>query len=251
MIWKSNGSLGKRKSCHAAGTAFTVTGSTRLLYWTGCYRGRVRYNMGGYGSGGQNKTHRRLENFHRIDSFSFYGYLKGDKYLSCKETVKYPIISGNIVYYVGEGMAEIREGDSYTDLILSSVPGIGGKSTRLYFHCPYCGKRVRYLYRRQERYLCRDCAKLNYASQQKSGMDEMRLKMEHIVEKKLGYTWWRKDYPDTPIQDLWHIPKPPYMRWEKYERIMQEFRHLQKDYEREFWVGLARCSMLSGREKRV
>ena len=42
--------------------------------------------MGGYGSGGHNKTHRRLENFHRIDSFSFYDYLMGDKYLFCKET---------------------------------------------------------------------------------------------------------------------------------------------------------------------
>lgn len=81
---------------------------------------------------------------------------------------------------------------------------------------------------------------LNYASQQKSGMDEMRLKMERIVEKKLGYTHWWKDYPDTPIQDLWHIPKPPYMRWEKCERLLQEFRLLQKDYEREFWVGLSK-----------
>ncbi len=143
--------------------------------------------MGGYGSGGHNKTHKQLENFRRIDSFSFYDYLKGDKYLFCKETVKYPLFRGDIVYYVGEGMAEIREGDSYTDLMLSSVPGIDGKSTRLYFHCPYCGKRVRYLYRRQEHYMCRNCAKLNYSSQQKSGMDEMRLKMERIVEKKRIY----------------------------------------------------------------
>ncbi len=28
--------------------------------------------MGGYGSGGHNKTHRQHENFRRIDSFSFY-----------------------------------------------------------------------------------------------------------------------------------------------------------------------------------
>lgn len=34
-----------------------------------------------------NKTHRQLENFHRIDSFSFYGYLKSDKNLDCKTTV--------------------------------------------------------------------------------------------------------------------------------------------------------------------
>ena len=173
--------------------------------------------MGGYGSGGHNKTHRRLENFHRIDSFSFYDYLMCDKYLFCKETVKYPLVRGDIVYYVGEKTAEIREGDSYTDLILSRVPGIDGKSVRMYFHCPYCGRRVRYLYRRQERYMCRNCAKLNYASQQKSGMDEMRLKMERIVERELGYTWWFRDYPDMPIQDLWHIPKPRYMRHEKYE----------------------------------
>lgn len=68
----------------------------------------------------------------------------------------------------------------------------------------------------------------------------MRLKMERIVEKKLGYTWWWKDYPDTPVQDLWHISKPPYMRHEKYGRLLQEFRQLQKDYEREFWIGLSK-----------
>lgn len=198
--------------------------------------------MGGYGSGGHNKTHRRLENFHRIDSFSFYDYLMCDKYLFCKETVKYPLVRGDIVYYVGEKTAEIREGDSYTDLILSRVPGIDGKSVRMYFHCPYCGRRVRYLYRRQERYMCRNCAKLNYASQQKSGIDEMRLKMERIVERELGYTWWFRDYPDMPIQDLWHIPKPRYMRHEKYERLLKEFRQLQKDYERAFWIGLIKIS---------
>ncbi len=75
-------------------------------------------------------------------------------------------------------------------------------------------------------------------------MDEMRLKMERIVEKKLGYTWWWKDCPDTPIQDLWHIPKPPYMRYEKYERLLGEFRRLRKDYERAFWIGLTKISYL-------
>ena len=200
--------------------------------------------MGGYGSGGHNKTHRQLENFRRIDSFSFYDYLKGDKYLFCKETVKYPIIRGDIVYYVGEGMAEIREGDSYTDLILSRVPGIDEKSTRLYFHCPHCGKRVRYLYRRQERYLCRNCAKLNYASQQKSGMDELRLKMERIAER-LDYQWWRNGF--DCIADVYYIPKPHYMRWAKYEKLMQEFKALQKGYERNMEHALMKAYKALGR----
>ena len=126
------------------------------------------------------KTYKRLESFHRIDSFAFYDYLIGDKYLFCKETVKYPLFRGNIVYYVGERMAEIREGESYTNLLLSSVPGIDGLSERLYFHCPHCGRRVRYLYDYYKHYACRKCAKLNYSCQQKSGMDEMRLKMERI-----------------------------------------------------------------------
>ena len=135
-------------------------------------------------------------------------------------------------------MAEIREGDSYTDLILSSVPGIDGKSTRLYFHCPYCGKRVRYLYRRWERYMCRNCAKLNYASQQKSGMDELRLKMERIAEQ-LDYQWWRNDF--DCIADVYYIPKPHYMRWAKYEKLMQEFRALQKEYERNMEIRLMKA----------
>ncbi len=198
--------------------------------------------MGGYGSGGHNKTHRRLENFHRVDSFAFYGYLIGDKYLHYKTAVQYPLIRGDIIYYPQSKEAEIRAGGSYTELPLSRVPGIDGESVRMYFHCPYCGRRVRYLYDYHKHYACRECAKLNYSCQQKSGMDEMRLKMERIAEKKLGYTWWRKDYPDTCIQDLWYIPKPSYMRWEKYEKLMVEFRQLQKDYERAFWMGLAKIS---------
>ncbi len=204
--------------------------------------------MGGYGSGGHNKTHKRLESFRRIDSFAFYGYLIGDKYLLYKTTVQYPPVQGDIIYHVQSKTAlikvlSVQSGECrYIDLPLSRVPGIDGKSVRMYFHCPYCGRRVRYLYDFYKHYACRKCAKLNYSCQQKNGMDEMRLKMERIVEKKLGYTWWFRDYPDMPIQDLWFIPKPRYMRWAKYEQLIAELRQLQKDYERAFWTGLAKIS---------
>lgn len=196
--------------------------------------------MGGYGSGGHNKTHRKLENFHRIDSFAFYHYLMGDKYLSCKTTVQYH--RGDIIYHVEDKTAEIKTGAFYIDLPLSRIHGIDGKSVRMYFHCPYCGKRVRYLYRRQGDYMCRNCAKLNYASQQKSGMDEMRLKMERIVEKNLGYICWWKDC--DCIADLPVPPKPPYMRWEKYASLVLELKKLQSDYYVAFMKGMGRFGFL-------
>ncbi len=127
-------------------------------------------NVGGYGSGGHNRTHGRLENLHRIDSFGFYDYLMGDKYLQYKVDVKSPA-TGDIVYHVGDKTAEIRTGDFYSDLPLSRVRGIDGKSVQMYFHCPYCKRRVRYLYRKRGGYMCRNCARINYAIQQKNGME--------------------------------------------------------------------------------
>ena len=191
--------------------------------------------MGGYGSGGHNKTHKRLESFRRIDSFAFYGYLIGDKYLHYKTTVQYPPVKGDIIYHVQSKTALIKvlsvQGREYryVDLPLSRVPGIDGESVRMYFHCPYCGRRVRYLYDFCKHYACRECAKLNYSCQQKSGMDEIRLKMERIAER-LDYQWWRNDFDS--IADVYYIPKPHYMRWDKYEKLMQEFRALKKEYER-------------------
>ena len=191
--------------------------------------------MGGYGSDGHNKTHKRLESFRRIDSFAFYGYLTGDKYLHYKTTVQYPPVKGDIIYHVQSKTALIKvlsiQGGEYryVDLPLSRVPGIDGESVRMYFHCPYCGRRVRYLYDFCKHYACRECAKLNYSCQQKSGMDEIRLKMERIAER-LDYQWWRNDFDS--IADVYYIPKPHYMRWDKYEKLMQEFRALQKEYER-------------------
>ena len=60
-------------------------------------------------------------------------------------------------------------------------------------------------------------------------MDEMRLKMERIAER-LDYQWWRNDF--DCIADVYCILKPHYMRWAKYEKLMQEFKVLQKEYER-------------------
>ena len=58
----------------------------------------------------------------------------------------------------------------------------------------------------------------------------MRRKMYFLVVKKLQYVDWEIDHPDLCIQDLWHIPKPRYMRQAKYDALMKEYRQLQNEY---------------------
>ncbi len=52
---------------------------------------------------------------------------------------------------------------------------------------------------------------------------------------------WDKGWKNNLLFASPSIRRPtPYMRWEKYDRLLQEFRRLQKDYERAFWMGLAK-----------
>ncbi len=137
--------------------------------------------MGGYGSGGTNKTHYQVENRRafRVDSFAFADHIRYDKYAYCKSIIKVPAGRTHIRYHTAVKCADLYERGGYTPLELSRVSNIDGHSQRVYFLCPGCKRRVRYLYARLDgRFRCRVCAKLNYKSQQVNGMEEMRLKME-------------------------------------------------------------------------
>lgn len=188
--------------------------------------------MGGWGSGGHNKTHRQVEKqrLYRVDSFTVYDILTHDKYICYKD--KADVHGGGTIvrYYPQSKKAEILENGNYYPLELSRVTNIDGYSQRLYFICPHCGQRVRYLYRNNDNgfYMCRKCGGLNYRSQQVSGMEELRLKMERIVEQKLGGYGWYQDY--DCIADVPAPIKPPYMRWKEYETLTKELRRLQNDY---------------------
>lgn len=197
--------------------------------------------MGGYGSGGHNKAHGRVEESLRIDSFSLLQYADWFELLTSDYEINYPILGGNISCNLLENTASISHNGRKYPLGLSKVPNVDGMSYRLYFLCPKCGKRVRHLYNEYGLYQCRKCAKLNYGIQQRSGLNLLRRKMYWIVVKKLQYVDWEVDHPDLPIQDLLYIPKPRYMRWAKYDTLMEEYRQLQKEYEAEVTRGMLKA----------
>lgn len=171
--------------------------------------------MGGYGSGGRNKTHGTVENYSRIDSFDLIPHINEAE---DPHDVFDPVLFGNNRFR------------------LHWVEGVDGTYSRVYFGCPQCRRRVRYLYACGAGYACRHCLGANYESQQVTGgtIKDVRRRMRKIVEDQLGYTWWQLDSPNCQINDLENVPKPRYMRWAKYSALMMEFRELQDEYWRAF-----------------
>ena len=197
--------------------------------------------MGGYNSGGHNKTHGRVEDNFRIDSFKLLQYADWFELLTNDYEISYPIMGGNILCNLLENAAQISYNGRSYPLRLSKVPNVDGISYRLYFLCPKCGRRARHLYKKNLLYQCRKCAKLNYGIQQRSGLNLLQRKMYFLVVNKLQYVDWELDYPDIPIQDLWHIPKPRYMRWVRYDALIEDYRRLQKEYETMYKASLMKA----------
>lgn len=185
--------------------------------------------MGGLGSGGRNKCHRTIDQYRRIDSFDFRHYVD-----SFPGEAPGLYMGGSIFFDVVAGTVEIRWGEQYRPLGLVRVQGVDGSPSRLYFLCPHCGRRVRYLYEFHDYFVCRHCLSANYACQQRNrGMQSVRRRMKKLIEKDLGYAWWRKDNPNCLISELYMIPKPRYMRWARYSALIQRYRELQDEYIRE------------------
>lgn len=188
--------------------------------------------MGGYGSGGRNKTHRTVEGYSRLDSFALRRSIADCECISGSCTTLYA--GGSILFDQVAGSVEIAQGGEYRHLKLDKAGGSNETPSRLYFRCPLCSRRVRYLYNFRNYHVCRHCLKANYVSQQNNrGLDSIRRRMRKLIEKDLGYTWWRVEYPGQSISEISRVPKPRYMRWAKYFRLMMEYRKLQDDYTRE------------------
>lgn len=172
-------------------------------------------------SGGRNRTHGRIEDTPRIDSFEAAQQdedgviLFGNDLLWCDRNTDYsdPDDMERVELY--------RPGTKWSvNLWLIRLQnGFGGGQA--FWICPECGRRSRYLYYRFGRFSCRNCAKLNYRSQQetKDSMRHYRKGME-LVNKHLTYSGPAPDGFEFP----YFIPeRPKGMRQSTYRRYLLRF----------------------------
>lgn len=96
--------------------------------------------------------------------------------------------------------------------LLTCLRNYGGAQT--YFGCPKCGLRVKYLFYGSQRFLCRHCLDLVYASSQE-GLSDRAMRRVRKMRRHIG-----ADMDLTkPVGQ-----KPVGMHWHTYNRILRQIR---------------------------
>ena len=99
---------------------------------------------------------------------------------------------------------------------------------------PSCGRRCRLLYHHRVRFKCRQCARLNYSSQQVTkGPDEAAHRLNQFLQNKFG-----QDKRLSPMELTYLLPpdRPKGMHQKTYERLLREYDQLYSEYDRAFVV---------------
>ncbi|MDE6590599.1 MAG: hypothetical protein K2K53_09710 [Oscillospiraceae bacterium] len=186
-------------------------------------------------SGGNNKTHNQIERADRIDSFEA-GEVEGPGILFASRGDK--ILPLHCEHFTAHDLEERELVElSYPSsrwrctLELTRVrSGFGG--SRAFWLCPRCGRRSRYLYFKNRGFACRECAKLNYQSQQRTqdSINHFRDGMKFAREK----LHWFPTLPIVPMDfPTYTPPKPPKMHRATYQRHLARFRQYQAAYRRD------------------
>lgn len=183
-------------------------------------------------SGGDNKTHGQIERADRIDSFEA-GAVEGWGMVLASRGDKTLPLRCDRCGHAGREFVELSyPGSRWRDTLeLSRVrSGFGG--SRAFWLCPICGQRAQFLYFKDLGFVCRECAKLNYRSQQRTRdsinhyRDGLKLARERLGWEPPGYIV-PMDFPYlTP-------PCPRYMHQSTYQRHLARFRQYQEAYQRD------------------
>ena len=142
------------------------------------------------------------------------------KYVFCQDYV-------NVMYKIKMG---IKIPIKYT-IHFETVPNNYGGRKRVYFSCPKCGRRSRFVYLIELCFICRICAELNYESQQ-------RTKNELLAAENLFWYIRGKfqDMSEIPLQTISeYVPsRPKGMHQTTYNRRLEELIKLQRGYARQW-----------------
>lgn len=156
-----------------------------------------------YGNVGDTKAHGQIEATPRVDSFKLRDN-GGDR---CQ------IVAGR------------HSGKSVWVRLSRKPNGFGG--WQLFFLCPACGQRVRYLYYTGGGFLCRKCARLNYRCQQETRCGPLYYYRKGMTyaEKRLRPLFLPFDPGDF---SQWTPPPPRYMHEPTYLRYLARLRRYQQ-----------------------
>lgn len=191
-----------------------------------------------------NKTHGRIEDHKRIDSFE--AALCDSGWGGCLSTGSFMVLDCKRYFECdcqrpqehGEEEIEMalvsrRDTGWYQEIQLDRIRnGFGG--SRAYWLCPHCRGRYRYLYLAGERFICRKCAKLNYRCQQETRHSTNHMRKGLALAKK--HLCWKPERSVYPDAFPYLLPtKPKGMHWSTYERHLSRFKDYQKKYESDSW----------------
>jgi len=176
--------------------------------------------MGGLGSGGHNNKGRHLvEAHHRLDASQLKrmgAFEKGyDGHLSWRGADSAPGPSVRVLgdneairlSYASKGPDGSWQRREESVSLLTSPRNYGGAQT--YFGCPKCGTRVKRLYVGPQRFLCRHCMNLVYASSQERSSNRALRRMGKLRRRIGAETGF-----EAPIG-----PKPKGMHSRTFDRL--------------------------------
>lgn len=180
--------------------------------------------MGGMGSGPY-RRHNSTSGYLRLDVNKLYrgGWLEPGRACSWQWTWSYGDKSSISIVALADGLRlsfRVREGggeewqDVMQEVAIDRTPcNYGG--TRPWFLCPRCGRRVSVLYGAKAFY-CRACHCIAYQSQSETYEDRCFRRANNLRQRMGG---------EPGCQS--HIPKPKWVRWATYERVVREVEELE------------------------
>ena len=183
-------------------------------------------------TGGANKTHGQIERAERIDSFEA-GNVEDRGIVFASSSGKMLPLHCDRCGLDGRELVELSyPGSRWRDTLELARVRSGYGGNRAFWLCPICDRRARFLYFKRPGFVCRECAQLNYRSQQRtrSSLNHYRDGMRLATDK----LHWEPLIDVVPMDFPYMTPdRPRGMHKTTYRRYLARYRRYQAAYERD------------------